>query len=389
MGARMTISGLRIALFSGNYNMTVDGANKALNRLVEYLQRQGAIVRVYSPTCEKPAFEPQGTLVALPSIAIPTRAEYHFPLGLNRRVRADLERFDPQIVHLSSPDLSARAAARWALARNTPILASVHTRFETYFRYYRLGFLEKPCENWFRQLYSQCDALVTPSAGMVEVLREQGMNDDISLWERGVDREIFSPAQRSLEWRRSLGIADGDVAIGFLGRLVMEKGLDSFADSIAELARRGVPHKVLVIGDGPARSWFAERLPGAAFAGFQGGADLGRAAASMDVLFNPSVTETFGNVTLEAMACGVPVLAARATGSSSLVADGVSGTLVPPGDPAGYADALERYLIEPGLRRAHGAAGEERSRAYSWDAINQAVAETYLRLTGARKNCSA
>jgi glycosyltransferase involved in cell wall biosynthesis len=389
MGMAMTISGLRIALFSGNYNMTVDGANKALNRLVEYLQRQGASVRVYSPTSDTPAFEPQGTLVPLPSVAIPKRPEYRFPLGLSRRVREDLARFAPHVLHLASPDLSSRAAARWAVAREIPIVASVHTRFETYWCYYNLGFLEKPSEAWIRQLYRKCDALVTPSAGMVEVLREQRMNDDISLWERGVDREIFAPDRRSLEWRRAQGIADDAVAIGFLGRLVMEKGLDAFAETIAELRRRDVAHRVLVIGDGPARSWFAEHLPGAAFAGFQGGADLGRAAASMDVLFNPSVTETFGNVTLEAMACRVPVVAARATGSVSLVEDGVSGTLVAPGDIGGFADALAAYIADPGLRAAHGAAGEVRSRAYAWDAINQTVADTYLRLIAARKRASA
>jgi glycosyltransferase involved in cell wall biosynthesis len=175
------------------------------------------------------------------------------------------------------------------------------------------------------------------------------------------------------------------VAIGFLGRLVMEKGLDAFAATIAELGRRGAAHKVMVIGVGPAREWFEARLPGAAFVGFQQGADLGRAVASMDVLFNPSDTETFGNVTLEAMASGVPVVAARATGSTSLIADGENGLLVRPGDIGGFADALGRYLADPALRAAHGRAGEERSRAYSWDAINQAVADTYLRLIAARR----
>jgi glycosyltransferase involved in cell wall biosynthesis len=165
----------------------------------------------------------------------------------------------------------------------------------------------------------------------------------------------------------------------------MEKGLDAFAATMAELRKRNVPHKVLVIGDGPARSCFEEQLPGAAFVGFQQGADLGRAVAAMDVLFNPSITETFGNVTLEAMACGVSVVAARATGSTSLVADGVNGKLVAPGDVAGFADALASYVADPELRAAHGRAGEEKSRAYSWDAINQAVADTYLRLIEARK----
>jgi glycosyltransferase involved in cell wall biosynthesis len=374
----MTIDGIRIALFSGNYNMTVDGANKALNRLVEYLMRQGqgAEVRVYSPTVLHPAFPPQGTLVSLPSIAIPGRGEYRMPIGLTPGVRRDLTAFMPDLLHIASPDFAARGAVRWARGRGIPVLASVHTRFETYPRYYGLGFLEAPLEAWIRQLYRRCDALVTPSAGMVEVLRQQGMNNDISLWERGVDRELFNSSRRDLAWRRDHGIADDDVAIGFLGRLVMEKGLDTFAATIAELEKRGAKPRVLVIGDGPARDWFAERLPSAVFAGFQQGADLGRAVAAMDVLFNPSDTETFGNVTLEAMACGVPVVAARATGSTSLIADGVNGTLVTPGDIAGFADALARYAADPALRAAHGQAGEERSRAYSWDAINQTVADT-------------
>jgi glycosyltransferase involved in cell wall biosynthesis len=389
MAPPMSIDGLRIALFSGNYNITVDGANKALNRLVEYLLRHGAEVRVYSATVDDPAFEPQGELVSLPSFAIPMRAEYHIPLRLSARVRDDLARFDPHVLHIASPDFAAREAVRWAKARGTPVLASVHTRFETYVRYYHLGFLESLLEAWLRRLYRQCDALVAPSEGMVDVLRQQGMNDDISLWERGVDRELFNSGRRDLAWRRSRGIGDTDVAIGFLGRVVMEKGLGAFAEATAELRRRRVPHKVLVIGEGPAREWFEERLPGAVWAGFQQGTNLGRAAASMDVLFNPSDTETFGNVTLEAMACSVPVVAAAATGSTSLVSDGETRMLVPAGDIARFADALARYVADPALRERHGRAGEERSRAYSWDAINRTVANTYHRLVEARCRPSA
>lgn len=383
------IEGLKIALFSGNYNMIVDGANKALNRLVEYLLRHGADVRVYSATVARPAFEGHGTIVSLPSVAFPSRAEYRMPIMLSSAARRDLEAFAPDVLHISSPDFAARAAVRWARARGIPVLASVHTRFETYARYYGIGFLERPLEAWLRGLYRRCDALVVPSQSTADVLREQGMNDDISLWERGVDREVFNSGRRDLAWRRAQGIADDDVAIGFLGRLVMEKGLDDFAAAIAELRRRGVAHKVLVVGDGPARERFEESLPGAVFTGFQEGADLGRAVAAMDVLFNPSVTETFGNVTLEAMACGVPVVAARATGSSCLIADAVNGTLVPPGDTAAYADALAAYVADPALRAAHGRAGEERSRAYTWDAINRTVADTYLRLIDAHLRRSA
>src|ERR671920_767855 len=157
----------------------------------------------------------------------------------------------------------------------------------------------------------------------------------------------------------------------------MEKGLDVFSDSVDLLAERGVRHTVLVIGEGPARTWFERRLPNAVFAGFQGGADLGRAVASMDILFNPSVTETFGNVTLEAMAAGLPVVAASATGSQSLVDDGVTGRLIRPGACDRFADALAHYCQDEQARLAAGRAGCEASRRYGWDEVNQELLDSY------------
>ena len=288
---------------------------------------------------------------------------------------------------MSSPDVVSHRAVTWARERGIPVLASVHTRFETYPRYYGLGFTEPLVEAILRRFYRRCDALVAPSPSMVEVLKQQRMSFDVSIWSRGVDRSIFGPDKRDPAWRRELGFAEDDVVIAFLGRLVMEKGLDKFTETMRLLRERGAPHKVLVIGEGPARKWFEDNLgEEACFIGFRSGAALGQALASADLLFNPSITETFGNVTLEAMASGLPVVAAGATGTTSLVQDGVSGTLiVPEGDvsPA-YADAIARYIADPGLRAQHGAAGEQRSRDFSWDAINQAVADVYLRLVEAK-----
>ncbi len=376
----MDVTDLRIALFSGNYNYVRDGANQALNLLVEYLLRQGAAVRVYSPTVDKPAFAPTGDLVSVPSIAFPGRGEYRVPLGLWWKAKRDLKAFKPNVIHVSSPDPSAHRAVSWARMRRLPVLGSVHTRFDTYPRYYNMAWAEPLLTAYLRRFYRRCDALVAPSESFAQVLRDQRMNYDIGLWSRGVDRGRFDPGRRDMAWRRSLGIADDDVAIGFLGRLVMEKGLDVFSDAIDELVARGIAHKVLVVGEGPAREWLEARLPQAAFAGFQGGDDLGRAVASMDVLFNPSVTETFGNVTLEAMACGLPVVAAAATGSESLVDDHGSGRLIRPGAVHSFAEALRCYIEDPALRARHGAAGEARSKSFGWDRINRAVADTYLRL---------
>ena len=376
----METTDLRIALFSGNYNYVRDGANQALNRLVEYLLRSGAQVRVYSPTTDTPAFEPQGDLVSLPSIAIPGRGEYRAATGVNRRIRRDLDEFRPNVVHVSAPDIGCHRAVTWARRRSLPVLASVHTRFETYFRYYNMAWLEPVVVAMLRRFYRRCDALVAPSESFAQVLRDQRMNYDIDIWSRGVDREIFHPGLRDLAWRRSLGIDDDEVVVGFHSRLVMEKGLDVFSDTIDQLRRRGVVHRTLIVGDGPARPWLEARLPDAVFAGFMSGKDLGKAVASMDVLFFPSTTETFGNVSLEAMACGLPVVAAAATGSQNLVDNGRSGRLIRPGAVHQFAEALQAYIEDPALRRAHGQAGEKRSEAFSWDQINQVVADTYIRL---------
>lgn len=380
----MMTSDLRVALFSGNYNYVRDGPTQALNRLVGHLLAKGAAVRVYAPTVATPAFAPTGDLISAPSFAIPGRSEYRVAIGLPPRLRQDLAAFAPNLVHVSAPDILGHRAVSWARARAIPIVASVHTRFETYLKYYRAGFLEPAAVALLRRFYRRCDAILPPSASMAALLREQRMNDDIGIWSRGIDRTIFNPAARNLAWRRELGIRDDDMVIGFLGRLVLEKGLDVFTASIAELERRGVPHRVLIVGEGPARDWFAERVPAAVFAGFQQGAELGRAVASMDILFNPSTTETFGNVTLEAMACAVPVVAAIATGSSSLVDHGVTGRLIEPDDIAGFADALQAYCTDRDLADDDGAAGEVASQSFTWDAINQAVVDKYLEVLARR-----
>ncbi|MCE7796359.1 glycosyltransferase family 1 protein [Sphingobium sufflavum] len=380
----MDVKDLRIALFSGNYNYVRDGANRALNSLVGYLLRQGAQVRIYSPVVAEPAFVATGDLIGLPSISIPGRAEYRIPMGLSPRVRRDLRALAPNIVHISSPDPAAHRAVTWARDRDLPVLASVHTHFETYFRYYNLSFLEPVMAAILRRLYRRCDALVAPSESFAQVLREQRMNYDISIWSRGIDRAVFNPDRRDAEWRSAQGFGDEEVVVGFLGRLVMEKGLDVFSDTIDALRRRGVPHRILVVGDGPAREWFERRLPGAVFTGFQAGADLARAVAAMDVLFNPSETETFGNVTLEAMACAVPALGARATGSASIIHHGTTGFLCEPGSITEFTNRLESYVRDPALRASHATAAAQEASRYEWDPINQAVVDAYLRLIAAR-----
>ncbi|MEI9928836.1 MAG: glycosyltransferase family 1 protein [Sphingomonas sp.] len=374
----MQASDLRVALFSGNYNYVRDGANQALNLLMGYVLSQGGRVRVYSPTTDTPAFPPIGDLVSVPALPMPGgRHEYRFATGL-RHVRADLEAFAPNVVHLSAPEILCHRALTWARKKGIATVGSVHTRFETYPRYYGVGFLEPLMIRALVRFYNRIDRLVTTGALMSELLRSWGVTTPASIWSRGVDHARFNPGMRSMEWRRAHGIADDEVVIGFLGRLVLEKGLDVFAEVVARLEQRGVGHRVMVIGEGPARDWFAERVPNAVFTGFLAGEDLWHAVASMDVFFNPSVTESFGNVTLEAMAAGVAVVAARATGPMGLVKEGVSGLLVDRADLDGYAEALARFAQDDAFRRAAGAAGHALAQSYHWDRVNQAAVDAYF-----------
>ena len=372
---------LRVALFSGNYNYTRDGANQALNSLAGHLLARGVNLRVYSPTVENPAFEPTGNLIRVPALSLPGgRSEYKMAIGLPRRIREDLAEFAPNIVHVSAPEILGHRALSWARKHGIASVASLHTRFETYPRYYHLTALEPLAIRLSRRFYDRADQVLVPGQSIADIVAGWGVKTPIAIWSRGVNHDRFNPARRSLEWRRALGIGDGEVAVGFLGRLVLEKGLDIFADVIAALKTRGTPHKVLVIGEGPARDWFAERVPEAVFAGFQTGDDLGRAVASMDIFFNPSVTETFGNVTLEAMAAGVPVVAARATGAMDLVRDGVTGFLVEPRNVAAYAERIGELVDNPALRRAAGGAGHAVAQGFEWERINETVLHHYLQL---------
>ncbi|MBL4618657.1 MAG: glycosyltransferase family 1 protein [Marinicaulis sp.] len=355
---------LRIALFSGNYNYVMDGPVRALNMLVAYLEKQGHEVLVFAPTSKEPAFEHNGTLISAPSIALPGRSEYRFSFGVSSNIKARLKSFKPDLIHLSAPDLLGYTALRYARKNQIPAVASFHTRFDTYPRYYGASWLEKYLTNYMRHFYQRCEHVYPPSQSMADELRADGIGHDIRLWTRGVDSVMFNPGKRDLEWRRSIGFEDKDVVIAFVGRIVLEKGIDVFVEAIGRA--KGV--KALVVGEGPERARFADKLPAGHFTGYQQGEDLARAYASADVFFNPSITETFGNVTLEAMASGTPALCAKAAGSLSLVEHEMTGLLAEP-TSAGFASALERLAGDETLRRRLGERARERSLDYSWNTI--------------------
>jgi len=370
---------MRVALFSGNYNYLREGANRALNKLVEYLEREaGCTVRAYSPVTATPAFEPAGTLVPVPSVPIPMRPEFRLATGLPRSARDDLARFDPQIVHVSTPDILGTRAETWARARGLPLVASQHTLFETYLDYYGLGWLRPLAEAHLRRFYRRADHVLTPTPALVADMRALRGDDHASVWSRGIDRLQFDPARRDMAWRRAQGIADDELAVLFFGRLVLEKGIDIYAEAMRAMHGRSKV-RALVVGTGPHASEF-DSIPGAVLAGHLEGEALARAVASADMMVTPSTTETFGQVVLEAMASGLPIVAADAPSARALLREGETGLIVAPRDVAAYIAAVERLAAAPDLRSRMAAAAREASAAYSWDAASKAVAQVYRSL---------
>ncbi|NNE34746.1 MAG: glycosyltransferase family 1 protein [Rhodothermales bacterium] len=363
------VSQIRVALFTGAYNHIADGVSLTLNRLVDFLERQGVQVMVFAPTVESPAIEHNGTLNAAPSISMPGRPEYRISLGLSRANRRALDDFAPTFLHIATPDLLGRAALSYGLRRGLPVVSSYHTHFSSYLKYYRMTVLEGPAWRYLRWFYGHCKHIYVPSASMADVLRTHGISERLMYWPRGVDTTRFNPAMRSLEWRRSLGIGDDEVVVSLISRLVWEKGLDVFVDVIDRLKDIGVSHRVMLVGDGPARPELEEQLPNAIFTGFLADDDLARAYASSDVFLFPSQTETFGNVTLEAMASGVPTVCADATGSNALVEHGVTGFLAPPDSVDAYFESVHELITNAKLRNAMSLAAHDRAKEYAWDTV--------------------
>jgi len=375
---------LRIALFSGNYNYTLDGANKSLNRLVGHLQSTtGARVRVYSPTAPTPAFEPTGELVSVPSVKIPFRKDYRLALGLPAALRRDVEAFKPDLIHLSAPDLLGSAALKFGRALRVPVVASLHTLFDTYLDYYGLSRLRPLVRQKLWNFYGACDYVLTPTQAIGDELRAQNPQTRIRTWARGVDPVLFHPGRRSEAWRLGQGFVPDRPVIVFLGRIVMEKGLAAFADTVGRLEAAGHAPQVMVIGDGPGRSWFQDRLPSAVFTGFLTGETLATALASGDIFLNPSTTETFGNVNLEAMASGLAMVCADAPNTRALLRHGRSALLCAD-QPSAYADALSGLLVDREERLRLGAEALDRSAAYRWTEILNDVVDVYAEALGAR-----
>ena len=371
---------IRIAIFTGNYNHIQDGVSLTLNRLTAFLLEKGHDVLVFGPTIETPALNHAGELVPVPSAKIPGRPEYRVSLSFPARQRRKLEEFSPDIVHIATPDILGYRALKWALKNGVIPVASYHTHFSSYLRYYKAGFLEPLMWKYLAWFYSKCKKVFVPSPSMVDLLKEENIPANFTIWARGIETDLFNPSKRNEEWRQQHGFGSEDIVISYVSRLVWEKNPALFADVVKSLMSRFSHVKALIVGDGPAREGLEEMLPEAVFTGFLSGEELATSYASSDLFFFPSDTETFGNVTLEAMASGLPCVVADATGSKSLVEDGGNGFIAPVSQPELFEEHLTHLIESAELRKEMSHVSVVKSRAYTWDAINSQLLDDYIEL---------
>ncbi len=369
------MSKLRIALFTGNYNHIRDGVSLTLNRLVAYLEEQNVPVIVFGPTIDEPELDHNGEFIPVPSVPMPKRKEYRVTIGFPDSAKKRLEEFNPTLVHLATPDLLGFRAMRWAQNKGIQVVASYHTHFTGYLKYYNLEILEMLGWKYLDWFYSQCHHIYAPSPSIADELKQKDISDgNIRIWARGVDIDQFNPDKRDEKWRSSAGLKKQDKAVTFVSRLVWEKNLQTFVDAVKKLEGDVRP---IIVGDGPAMNELQDILPNAYFTGFITGEELATAYSSSDIFFFPSETETFGNVTLEAMSSGLPCIVADAPGSKSLVESGINGYLSPPRDTVQFADCIQKLVDDDALRKKMGKAARQKALAYSWDTVNGQLLENY------------
>ncbi|KIG15426.1 Glycosyltransferase [Enhygromyxa salina] len=364
---------MRAAIVVGNYVNVVDGVALTYQRLVRARAQAGDQLMVLAPggrTLPAPA---SASFVPVPSIPVPVQPEYRLALGIPRATQRALERFEPELIHVGSPDLAGVAALDFAAAHGIPAVGSYHSEIARYLRFLPLPgisavgpLLERGVWAFVRRFYNRCRHVYAPSESMRAALRARGIESELRVWGRGVDTEAFDPALRDISWRRGLGIPDHVPLILFVARLRWEKGLANLAAVLDGLARTPVAFHSAIAGAGPARAALERRCVDTHFLGELRQPELGRAYASADLFFYPSTTETFGNVTLEAMASGLATVCADAIGSDELVVPGVTGELVRAGDVGGAVEVVGGLLRETGRRVGMGRGARGRAMGFCW-----------------------
>jgi phosphatidylinositol alpha 1,6-mannosyltransferase len=367
----------------------VDGVSRTLARLFATLEERGDDFRVFSPFVPDESVSWARRVRPLKYVRFPLYPDYRIALPrLTRGVRRELEAFAPDLVHVVSPTPAAVWAQRWAKRAGVPVVASFHTHFVSYFRYYGVRAFEGLGWSMLRRFYARCERVYAPSASIIRELERQGIGN-VELWSRGIDLSGFSPEHRSRSVRDLARADESTPLLLLVSRLVKEKDLADLVHVDRALRSRGVRFRLALVGGGPMKRKLRKRLPHAYFAGHLTGPELGRWYASADVFVFPSTTETLGNVVLEALASGLPAVVVDRGGPQDLIEPGVTGFVARANDIGSIADALETLLTNAPLRARMSEAARSSAASRDWTEINDALIQSYHEVVDASRTPAA
>jgi glycosyltransferase involved in cell wall biosynthesis len=373
---------MRVTLATETYFPQVNGVSRTLVELARYLRASGDRVQVIHPDYGSAVDCDQVHTVR--SIALPFYRELHVPRPPFGSVHRAIDAFRPDIVHVATEATLGWSVLRFALRRRFPVVSSFHTNFDQYSRHYRVGWAKSLIWRYLRWFHNRTRETYVPSAAIIRQLEELGF-ERMVLWKRGVDSSLFRPDRPGrLEVRRRLGWTADDVVITYVSRIAGEKNVEYLADALAIVASRRPDVRILLVGDGPSRPLLEQRIGRfARFVGYQQGDDLADYYAASDIFAFTSLTETFGNVVLEAMASGLPVVALRAGGVGETVEPGATGALVEPSEPpAQFASALLGLVEQPEERRRMSREARIYALNQSWDSIMAGLRGRYQSVIG-------
>ncbi|MGD0245139.1 MAG: glycosyltransferase family 1 protein [Streptosporangiaceae bacterium] len=373
---------MRVAIITESFPPDINGVAHTVQRVAELLASSGHHPLVIAPQPPRKRRPEQESfpfpVVRVPAVPLPGYPGFRLGLPVPR-IRAALVRHQPDIVHLASPVFLGAHGATMARRLGLPAVAVYQTDLPSYARAYHLGRAGQAVAwRWLRGIHNGAARTLAPSTVTATGLVGEGI-DNVWLWGRGVDTRRFDPAKRSAELRAALA-PGGELIAGYVGRLATEKRVELLA-GITELA--GV--RLVIVGAGPAEAMLRRHLPDAVFLGERRGEELAAVYASLDVFVHSGPYETFGQTLQEAAASGLPVVAPAAGGPLDLVADGVTGYLVPPSDPDGFTAAVARLAADPATRAAFGAAGRRKVLGRGWPALTEELTGHYAQVLGTSK----
>lgn len=369
---------MRVVFIADSLPPSTDGVARTYTNLVATLQQKEVeyfFISPFKPDSDIPWSDKVHQVYYVPFLLYP---HYRLGLPLLQNLQEKMDQFQPDIVHVSSPTLMGKMGVNYAKRRHIPAVASYHTDFVSYFKYYGFRMLEDWGWTYLRWFYNQFDMTLSPSRSTAQLLESKGF-ENVSLWQRGIDIERFSPDLRDEKIRKKY-TNDGESILLFVGRLVKEKDLEDLVEMDRHLKTMSLKFRIVVVGDGPMRPELEEKLPDAVFTGYLHGNELSVMYASADLFVFPSTTETFGNVILESLASGVPVITVDKGGVSDLVEHGRTGFICNANKPTELAERVSFLMKHPDQRASLGKSGREYVKTYSWEAINSGLLQRYQEL---------